>query len=214
MPPYRFADRRDAGVQLAARLQHYAGRSDVVVLGLPRGGVPVAAEIARWLQVPFDVFVVRKIGAPWQRELAIGAIAEGGIEVHHEEAMRSLGVSPADLAQVAAVEHEELRRRVMAYRGERPLLPLTDRTVILVDDGLATGSTLEAAIAAVRLLHPARMVVAVPVGVPDSCARIEAQVDELVCPLRPRAFRAVGEWYDNFGQITDDEVRALLAAGE
>lgn len=211
-PVDRFADRRDAGRQLAAQLQAYSGRADTLILGLPRGGVPVAAEISRALRIPFDVFVVRKLGAPWHPELALGAIAEGGIEVRHEAAMRSLGVSDAELDEVAAVEHDELRRRVLAYRGERPPLKLADRTIILVDDGLATGSTMEAAIAAVRHLRPARIVVAVPVGAPDTCARIEAQADELVCPLRPRAFSAVGEWYDDFGQTTDDEVRALLAA--
>lgn len=213
-PVERFADRRDAGRQLAAQLQTYSGQGDVLILGLPRGGVPVAAEISSALHVPLDVFVVRKLGAPWHRELALGAIAEGGIEIRHEEAMRSLGVSAAEVDRVAAVEHEELKRRVFAYRGKRPPLPLAGRTVILVDDGLATGSTMEAAIAAVRHLHPARIVVAVPVGAPDTCARIETQADELVCLLRPRAFSAVGEWYDDFGQTTDDEVRALITAAE
>ncbi len=209
-----YANRRDAGLRLAKLLTTYAGRGDVVVLGLPRGGVPVAAEVARALRAPLDVFIVRKLGAPWQPELALGAIAEGGLEVRHAEAMHALGVSDADLDRVAERERDEVVRRSAAYRGSTPPTPLAGRWIVIVDDGLATGSTMEAAIAAVRTQGPAGIVVAVPVGAPDTCARLAPAVEALVCPLQPRGFDAVGEWYSDFSQTTDDEVRRLLSAAE
>lgn len=210
--PSGYLDRRDAGRQLASALEAYANRSDVAVLGLPRGGVPVADEVASALHAPLDVFIVRKLGAPWHPELALGALAEGGIEIRHRDSMASFGVSDADLDHVALQEREELARRVQRYRGSRPATDLWNRTVILVDDGLATGSTMEAAIAAVRQHRPARIVVAVPVGAADTCRRIGALADDLVCPLAPARFSAVGEWYADFSQTTDEEVAAVLAA--
>lgn len=209
--PVRFADRRDAGRHLAEALREYAGRDDVIVLGLPRGGVPVAAEVAAALNVPFDAFIVRKLGAPWHRELALGAIAEGGVEIRHEEAMRSVGVSADEMDEVAAVEREELTRRIRAYRGDHPApRALAGRTVLLVDDGLATGATMEAAVAAVRHAGATRVIVAVPVGPRDTRRRIERVADQCVCLLQPDDFSAVGEWYDDFSQTSDEDVLALL----
>jgi predicted phosphoribosyltransferase len=212
--PSGYLDRRDAGRQLAAALSAYAGQPNVVVLGLPRGGVPVADEVASALHAPLDVFIVRKLGAPWHSELALGALAEGGIEIRHRDAMASFGVSDEDLDHVARREREELARRVARYRGHRPPQDLRNRVVILVDDGLATGSTMEAAIAAVRRHEPARLIVAVPVGAVDTCRRLIGLVDDLVCPLAPAQFSAVGEWYADFSQTTDEEVAAILAAAK
>ncbi len=209
-----YQDRRDAGRQLAAALEAYRDRPDVIVLGLPRGGVPVAAEVASALHAPLDIFIVRKLGAPWHPELALGALAEGGLEVRHHAVMASFGVSDADLDRVAAAEREELARRVARFRGRRPPLSLRDRTVVLVDDGLATGSTMEAAIAAVRRQAPARLIVAVPVGAADTVRRVRAMADDLVCPLSPTNFSAVGEWYADFTQTTDEEVSACLDAAK
>jgi len=197
----RFRDRRDAGLQLATRLQAEALR-DPVVLALPRGGVPVAFEIARTIGAPLDVLVVRKVGAPQHREFGIGATAEGGITVRDEGAMRMVGVSAERFEQLAADERRELERRVRLYRGDRALPDLTERDVVLVDDGLATGVTAEAAIHAVRGLGARRVVLAAPVSAADTAARLSAIAD-VVCVGTPARFSAVGEWYEDFGQTTD-----------
>src|SRR3954469_5281730 len=206
----RFRDRAEAGRLLAERLRQYAGRDDVVVLGLPRGGVPVAFEVARALGAPLDVFLVRKLGVPGHEELAFGAIATGGTRVLNEEVVESLGIPLEWIEAIDAKERRELERQDRAYRGERPPPDLAGRTVILVDDGLATGSTMVAAVRAVREDDPARVVVAVPVADPDVCAALNAEADEGVCLQTPRPLRAVGVWYENFSQTTDAEVRALL----
>lgn len=208
----RYVDRREAGRALANLLLRFAGRDDVVVLGLPRGGVPVAYEVASALQAPLEVFVVRKLGTPGHEELAMGAIASGGVQVLNEEVVHALQISAATIDAVGRVERAELERRERAYRAGRPMVPLTGRVAILVDDGLATGSTMRAAVLAARILGPSRIVVAVPVGAPDTCRALEATADEVVCGLTPDSFRAVGLWYDDFAQTTDDEVRHLLAA--
>ena len=209
----RFRDRRDAGGRLADKLSTYAGRSDVVVLGLPRGGIPVAHEVASRLKAPLDVFLVRKLGVPGHPELAMGAIAEGGIEVLSRDLIRDLGIPRALVEQVAVRERLELERRDTLYRGSRRAAIVRDRTVILVDDGLATGSTMEAAILALKQQHPARLVVAVPVGARETCERLRRMADELVCVATPEPFNAVGLWYEAFSQTTDEEVKRLLAAG-
>lgn len=208
-----FTDRRDAGRQLAAKLGHYRGRQDVIVLGLPRGGVPVAYEIARALRAPLDVFLVRKLGVPGHAELALGAIASGGVRVLNDDVIEWYGLTERTIEQVAAEEQEELSRRERAYRRDRAPLDLRGRTVVLVDDGLATGSTMKAAVKAVRTLAPARVVVAVPVGASDTCRDLEALADEVVCAHMPEPFSAVGLWYRDFAQTTDDEVRGLLEKG-
>jgi len=206
----RFHDRRHAGRVLAARLERYANRPDVIVLALPRGGVPVGFEIARALRAPLDVFNVRKLGVPGQEELAMGAIATGGIRVLNDEIVRELGLTPAAIDRVAAREELELARREQLYRDGRPLPDLADRIVILVDDGLATGSTMRAAARAVRRLGPARLVVAVPTAAPETCRDLGAEVDEIICAMTPEPFYAVGLWYEDFRQTTDEEVRHLL----
>jgi len=205
-----FTDRRDAGRQLAARLLHHAGRPDVVVLALPRGGVPVGYEVAHALGAPLDVFLVRKLGVPGHEELALGAIASGGVRVLNESVVRGLGIPPEEVDRVAAREGEELRRRERAYRGDRPAPELRGRTVILVDDGLATGASMRAAVAAVRRAGPARIVVAVPVGAEETCDEFRTEADEVVCAQTPEPFYAVGLWYGDFGQTTDEEVSDLL----
>jgi putative phosphoribosyl transferase len=209
----RFFDRRDAGRQLADKLVSYAGRSDVVVLALPRGGVPVAYEVAASLKAPLDVFLVRKLGVPGHPEWAMGAIAEGGIEVLSRDLIFDLGIPPALVEQVAVRERLEMERRDTFYHGARRSAAVRDRVVVLVDDGLATGSTMEAAILALRQQHPARIVVAAPVGARDTCDRLRRMADEVVCVAMPEPFRAVGLWYEEFSQTTDDEVILLLAAG-
>ena len=207
----RFRDRTDAGRQLAARLAHYAGRPDVIVLGLPRGGVPVAAEVAQALGAPLDVFLVRKLGVPGQEELAMGAIAEGGVAVLNEDLIASLRIPRAAVEQAEARETAELQRRQRLYRGSRPAFDLGGRTVILIDDGLATGSTMEAAILALRRRGPARIVVAAPVGARESCDRLGRLADEILCASTPAWFSAVGQWYEDFSETSDDEVRRLLS---
>ena len=207
----RFRDRVDAGRRLAELLLKYAGRSDVIVLGLPRGGVPVASEVAARLKAPLDVFLVRKLGVPGHPELAMGAIASGGIEVRSHSLIRDLGIPEAAIEQIASRERLELERRDALYRGTRQVPALRDRTVILVDDGLATGSTMQAAILALRQQTPARIVVAVPVGAAESCEQVARLADEVACVLMPRAFQAVGLWYDDFSQTSDAEVTRLLA---
>jgi predicted phosphoribosyltransferase len=205
-----FRDRTDAGRQLAAGLQRYAGRDDVIVLALPRGGVPVGFEVAQALDAPLDVFLVRKLGVPGHEELAMGAIASGGVRVVNDNAVRFLDLAPEVIERAAEREGRELERRTQAYRDGRPAPAVRGRTVILVDDGLATGSTMRAAVEALRTLGPARVVVAVPVGSPDVCAAFRQVADEVVCAREPEPFYAVGAWYHDFTQTTDDEVRDLL----
>jgi putative phosphoribosyl transferase len=207
-----FANRADAGRRLAERLGAYAGRDDVIVLGLPRGGVPVAAEVARSLHAPFDVCVVRKLGVPGDEELALGAIAAGGVLVLNDRVVADLHLSDQAIADVAAVELAELHRREQAYRGERPPVDVAGRTVLVIDDGLATGATMRAAVRAVRMRAPARVVVAVPVAAAGTCAALGPEVDEVVCALRPSDFRSVGGWYDDFSATTDDEVRRCVTS--
>ena len=209
----RFRDRTHAGRELAGLLRAYAGRPDVVVLALPRGGVPVGYEVARALGAPLDVFVVRKLGVPGREELAMGAIAGGNVRVLNLDVVRGLGIPREVIERVTADEARELERRERAYRGEgRPPPPAPrGRTVILVDDGLATGSTMRAAVMALRELEPARIIVAVPVGAPEACAALGALADECVCLSTPHRFRGVGLWYDDFSQTSDAEVRELLS---
>lgn len=207
----RYADRREAGADLARLLRSYADRADVVVLGLPRGGVPVAAEVARRLVAPLDVFIVRKLGVPGYRELAMGAIASGGVRILNEDVTSRVHIPEAAMQAVVADETRELERRERLYRGSRPPLALKERVVILVDDGLATGSSMLAAVEAVRRLEPRRVIVAVPVGSSDACRKLERVADEMVCARIPPLFSAVGQWYEDFSETTDDQVQALLA---
>jgi predicted phosphoribosyltransferase len=208
---FRFRDRRHAGQFLAARLGAYAGRSDVQVLALPRGGVPVAFEVARALKAPLDAFIVRKLGVPGHEECASGAIATGGVCVLDEELVTSLRLRPEVVDQIIATERRELERRERAYRDDRPPPPVAGRTVIIVDDGLATGSTMLAAVRALRIQTPTAIVVAVPTGADETCQMLQPLVDELVCVSTPVPFRAVGLSYDDFSATTDDEVLQLLA---
>jgi len=205
-----FEDRFDAGRRLAQLLDKYAGRSEVIVLGLPRGGVPVAYEIARHLGVPLDVFIVRKLGVPGFEELAVGAIASGGVRVLNQDVLRVLPNAEQIINQVTAREQLELERREHLYRNGRPPPELRDRTVILVDDGLATGATMRAAVNALRQRGAARIVIAVPVGAPETCRELAEEVDETICAISPEYFQAVGQFYYDFSQTTDDEVRELL----
>ena len=206
-----YDDRHEAGRLLASHVKKKLGDADdVVVLALPRGGVPVGFEVAPSLGAPLDVFVVRKLGAPGFEEYAIGAIAAGGFRMLNEDAIRELQVSDRDLAEVTRRESEELQRRQEIYHAGRPPVRIDDRVAILVDDGLATGFTMRAAIAAVREQRPRRLIVAVPVGAAETCDEIEREVDDLVCPLRPYPFRAVGLWYRHFEATQDDEVRECL----
>ena len=209
-----FRDRADAGRTLATDLAHLAGRDDVVVLALPRGGVPVAYEVARALRAPLDVFLARKLGVPGQPELAMGAIASGGVRVLHQAVIDALGITPEAIEVVAAREGAELARREQVYRRSRPPLDVAGRTVVVVDDGLATGATMRAAVTALRAQLAGRIVVAVPVGPRETCEEMAAEADEVVCARMPRSFHAVGQWYDNFYPPTDDEIRTLLALEE
>jgi putative phosphoribosyl transferase len=203
-------DRRDAGRVLALRLVKYANRDDVIVLALPRGGVPVAYEVASALGAPMDVFLVRKLGTPGHRELAMGAIASGGVRVLNDDVVRWYGIPEAAIERVAREEEQELQRRERAYRDELPAPDLANRTVILIDDGLATGSTMRAAAQAMRAHHPSRVVIAVPVGAPQTCSELAGVADEVICARMPEPFSAVGQWYLNFNQTDDEEVRDLL----
>ena len=196
---------------LANRLQRFANRDDVAVLALPRGGVPIGYEVARGLGAPLDVFVVRKLGLPGHPELAMGAIASGGVRVMNEDVLESYRVSQAAIEAVTRAERVELERRERAYRDGRPLVAIEGRTVLLVDDGLATGSTMRAAVLAVRRLHPARVVVAVPVGAWQTCEALRDVADDVICVSTPEPFSAVGLWYVDFSQTTDEEVRQLLS---
>ncbi len=210
----QFKNRSDAGRQLAALLAGYRADPSVVVLALPRGGVPVGAEVAAMLVAPLDVFVVRKLGVPGQEELAMGAIASGGIRVLNTSVLEGLRI-PGDMVEaITQQEQRELERRERTYRGDRPPLNLQDRTVILVDDGLATGSTMRAAVAAVRQLHPARIVVAVPTAAESTRDDLSRLVDAVVCVITPEPFHAVGLWYEDFTQTSDDEIRPLLERAE
>jgi predicted phosphoribosyltransferase len=206
----RFRNRAAAGRALARALSHYAGRDDVAVLALPRGGVPVAYELARELRAPLDVFLVRKLGVPGHEELAMGAIASGGVLVLDEGVVRWLGISEDQIQKTLAREMDELRRREAAYRDARQLPDLKGKTVILVDDGLATGASMQAAARAVRRHEPARIVIAVPVASRATCQQFRAEVDEVVCAVTPAPFYAVGNWYEDFSQTTDEEIRELL----
>jgi predicted phosphoribosyltransferase len=206
-----FSDRREAGRELARLLLSARPSDDVLVLALPRGGVPVAFEIALALGAPLDVFLVRKLGTPGHPELAMGAIASGGVRVLNDEVVQALAIPPHLIDAVAEREQSELERRESAYRQGRPLPSLRNRTVVLVDDGLATGSTMKAAVQAVKQQKPARVIVAVPVGAPETCRALRALADEVICARTPAHFSAVGEWYRDFAQTTDDEVTALLS---
>lgn len=209
-----FDDRRDAGRRLAQLLLRSRPAGNIVVLGLPRGGVPVAWEIARALDATLDVFVVRKLGTPGHPELAMGAIASGSTRVINDEVVHALGITREQIEAVARREQSELERRDAVYRQGRLLTPLADRTVILVDDGLATGSTMKAAVQAVRQHAPSRVIVAVPVGAPETCRALREIADEVVCAKTPASFSAVGQWYRDFSQTTDDEVIALLSTSQ
>ena len=204
-----FADRTEAGRVLAAQLSHYANRSNLVVLGIPRGGVQVAFEIAKHLCAPLDVFLLRKLGAPGEEELAFGAIASGGIRVLDHETINALGISEQEIERVTDMELRELHRRESAYRGDRPPLDVVGKTVILVDDGIATGSSMRAGVQALRRLHPARIVVAVPVAPARSFAQV-IEIDEFVCLQTPMFFQAIGQFYDDFSQVSDEQVLAML----
>ena len=206
-----YRDRTEAGKRLAAELEAYAGRADVLVLALPRGGVPVAFEVAAALRAPLDIFLVRKLGVPGHEELAMGAIATGGVRVLNEDVMRYINIPDEVIDAVAAKEQRELARREQLYRDDRPAPDVRGRTVILVDDGLATGSTMRAAAAALRKQQPAKIIVAVPVAAAATCDEFRAEVDEVVCAVTPEPFQAVGLWYKDFSQTTDEEVHDLLA---
>ena len=210
-----YRDRIEAGKRLAAELAEYANRADVLVLALPRGGVPVAFEVAEALHAPLDVFLVRKLGVPGHEELAMGAIATGGVRVINEDVVRYLNIPDEVIETVAMDEQRELERRERAYRDGRAAPDVQGRTVILVDDGLATGSTMRAAAVALRQQQPARIVVAVPVASSQTCDEFRAEVDDIVCAVTPEPFRGVGQWYEDFSQTTDEEVHDLLerAAG-
>jgi len=205
-----FRDRTQAGQLLSRKLVRYAECADVIVLALPRGGVPVGVEVAEALHAPLDVFLVRKLGAPGQEELAMGAIAAGGVRVLNDEVVRALGISPRVIDSVAVRESRELLRRDQLYRGRRLAPQVEGRTVILVDDGLATGSTMRAAIKALLQKRPNRIVVAVPVGAPPTCEELAGMVDEIVCYATPEPFYSVGFWYEDFSQATDEQIRAEL----
>lgn len=207
----RFRDRREAGQMLAAQLAAYMDRTDVLVLALPRGGVPVGFEIASALHVPLDVLVVRKLGVPGEEELAMGALAGGGIRVLNRDVVRYLHISDEVIDTAATREQQELERRERLYRGERPAYAIHGRTVILVDDGMATGATMRAAIAVARQQQPAHIVVAIPTAAPSTCDELTADGIEVVCLIKPEPFYGVGFWYEDFPQLSDEAVRAILA---
>jgi len=206
-----FRDRRDAGRVLAQELVSYRGQENLLVLGLARGGVPVGWEVAVALRAPLDVFLVRKLGVPQWQELAMGALATGGGIVVNDNLVRNLGISDEQLQATIRRETDELNRRESAYRGDRPPVSMADRTVILVDDGIATGASMMAAVRAARAAKPARLVVAVPVGPPSACRELASEADDVVCATMPPGFEAVGQVFADFHQVTDDEVRELLA---
>ncbi len=205
-----FANRTEAGQELALLLRKYANRNDVVVLGAPRGGVPVAFEVATQLRVPLDVFVLRKLGVPGREEFAFGAIASGGVRIVDRDTVEGLGITGLDIERVTRAERQELERRERAYRGGRPPLNVNGLIVILVDDGIATGSSMRAAIRALRQMKPSRIVIAVPVAPASTCNRLQFEADELVCLEMPEPFYGVGQFYDDFSQVSDEEVKDLL----
>jgi predicted phosphoribosyltransferase len=207
-----FRDRRDAGRKLARELSTYANRADVVILALPRGGVPVAYEVAAALNAPMDIFTVRKLGVPGHEELAMGAIAPNGVRVLNSDVVDTLRIPTEAIDFMTTRELKELQRRQMNYRGGRPLPQLHDRTVILIDDGLATGASMRAAIAGVRAQLPARVIVAVPTSAAETCEALRPAVDEIICATTPKPFDGVGRWYDDFSQVTDAEVHQLWEA--
>ena len=207
-----FQNRAEAGQVLARRLQQYKNQPDMLVLGLPRGGVPVAYEVARELNAPLDVFIVRKLGVPGHEELGMGAIATGGVRILHEGIIREFGISQELIDSVSEREQAELDRRNRLYRGDRPAPAIKDRTVVIVDDGLATGSTMKAAIQAVRQQAPRRLIVAVPTAPAETCEQVKESADEVVCAITPDPFLAVGGSYADFSQTTDEEVRDLIAS--
>ena len=206
-----FKNRADAGQKLAKELQTFAGQRNVIVLGLPRGGVPVAFEVAQALNVPMDIWLVRKLGVPGQEELAMGAIASGGTRVLNWEVVQMLNISAETMVEVEAKERAELKRQEQLYRGDLPELDVSRRQIILVDDGLATGASMRAAVLALRAQQPAHLTVAVPTAAPEACAEFEAEVDEIICLATPEPFMGVGAWYEEFSQITDAEVQDFLA---
>ena len=206
----QFHDRKEAGKLLAAKLTAYANKQDVIVLALPRGGVPVGFEIAQALHVPLDVIVVRKLGVPGQEELAMGAIATGGVRILNNDVVQFLDIPNELIDKIAVNEQHELERRELLYRGDRPAYDISGRTVILVDDGIATGATMHAAVAAIKQRQPSRIIIAVPTAAPSTCDEFAVEVDELVCVIRPEPFIAVSYWYRQFSQTSDDEVRRLL----
>jgi predicted phosphoribosyltransferase len=208
----QFVNRREAGEELATKLTAYANRPDVLVLALPRGGVPVGFAVARALHVPLDVFLVRKLGVPGHEELAMGAVASGGVRVLNHDVVEMLQIPSSIIDTVASRELQEIERRERHYRARRPAVEVEGRTLILVDDGLATGATMRAAVTALRRRRPARVIVAVPTAAPEACAELRTEVDEVVCARTPEPFYAVGLWYDDFTQVSDEEVRDLLAA--
>jgi putative phosphoribosyl transferase len=206
----QYGDRAEAGRLLASELVHYAGHPKLLILALPRGGVPVAFEIAQALHAPLDVFLVRKLGVPGQEELAMGAVASGNVRILQSDVLEAFGISHSTLQAATLQETEEMARRERLYRGDRPSPQVRDRTIILVDDGLATGSTMRAAIAALKQQHPERIIVTVPVATRETCAEFESEVDEIICLRTPASFQAVGLWYERFPQLTDEEVCELL----
>ena len=206
----QFRDRTEAGKLLAKQLIAYTNQHNVLVLALPRGGVPVAFEVARALHAPLDVIIVRKLGVPGQEELAMGAIASGGVRILNNDVVRFLGITKEIIDKMATKEQLELERRERLYRGDRPAYDVRGRTVILVDDGIATGATMHAAVAAIKQQQPTRIIIAVPTAAPSTCDEFANEVDELVCVIRPEPFIAVGYWYRQFSQTTDEEVRSLL----
>lgn len=205
-----YEDRTQAGRMLADALQHYAGRSDLLILALPRGGVPVAFEVAKALDAPLDLLLVRKLGLPRHKELAMGAIASGGVRVLNEHLVERMGISEETIEKVAEEEGRELRRREQAYRGDWPAPEIRGRCVIVIDDGLATGSTMRAAVSALRTQQPSQIVVAVPVAPAETVTEFQREVDEIVCPATPEGFMSIGQWYEDFPQTSDQEVRGLL----
>jgi putative phosphoribosyl transferase len=209
--PMHFQNRTEGGRALAEKLLDYRDQPEVLVLALPRGGVPVAAEVAQALRLPLDVFLVRKLGAPGNEELALGAVATGGVRVLNQSIIEAFEVTQAELDSIIAAEQQELERRQRAYRDGLPPPEIRDRTVLLIDDGLATGATMYAAVLALRQQQPARIVVGVPVAAPETCAEFRDEVDEIVCAITPEPFYGVGMWYRDFEQTSDDEVRELLA---
>jgi putative phosphoribosyl transferase len=210
----RYRNRQDAGLVLADALREYAGREDVIVLALPRGGVPVAFEVAKALHVPLDVFIVRKLGVPGHVELAMGALATSGVVIFNQHIIQELNISEQAIQSVIDQETQELKRREKAYRGDKPPHTFKGKIVILIDDGIATGASMRAAVKAIRQLHPTKLVVAVPVAEQQICLEIANIADQFICPLRPVHFYAVGAWYDDFSQTEDEEVHALLTNAE